>query len=44
MVYICINSIHMFLMYHSANQTFLELDVVHMIVLVFHCRHPSRFD
>ena len=46
MLYICINLIHMFLMYCLANQTVLELNVVHLIVLIliFHCGHPSRID
>ena len=44
MLYICINFIHMFLMYENiANQTILELHVVNMIVFIFHCDHPSRF-
>ena len=36
MLYICINSTHMFLSYCLANQTILELHVVHMIVMIFH--------
>ena len=32
MFYMCINFIHMFLMYCLANQTVLELHVVYMIV------------
>ena len=44
MMYICINFIHMLLMYYLADQTILELHVFHMFVLIFHCGHPSRFD
>ena len=37
MLYIRVNVIHMFLMYCLANQTMLELHVIHMIVLIFYC-------
>ena len=39
-----IRFMHKFVMHCLANQTILELHVVHMIAFIFHCAHSSRFD
>ena len=39
-----IRFMHKFVMHCLVNQTILELHVVHMIAIIFHCAHPSRFD
>ena len=43
-LYICITLIHIFLMYYLVNQTILELHLVQLVLVIFHCGHPSKFD